>query len=161
VSYDKRQASVNTDGTPIYAVDYDKQHEVELARMLEGKWNCEVRRFGRLCSLDFYILRDGRLVGVAELKSRTHATTTYPTVYLNLRKWLALSLAAMGLGCPALFVVRFTDGVRYINVNDIDARQVSFGGCRQVVKSHTDREPVIEVPVVSMTRFAEAERKSA
>ena len=51
-------------------------------------------------SVDFFALRDGMLVGVLELKSRSHTSTTYSTVFLNVRKWGSLMLYHLG-GCPA------------------------------------------------------------
>ena len=97
------------------------------------------------------------LVGVLELKSRSHASTTYSTVFLNVRKWGSLMLYHLGLGCPALFVVRFTDEYRWINVLEIDASHMKMGGTKHLVKSHTDIEPVILVPVSLMQVIAPTE----
>jgi hypothetical protein len=53
----------------------------------------------------------------------------------------------IGLGCPAIYVVKFTDGIFYIRIPDIPTSDIVIGGTRQVVKSHTDIEPLIRVPV--------------
>lgn len=148
--YAERAATNNSDGTPLMANNYDRANEDEVRTVLEKAWNCSIRSFGRLSPVDFYAERHGRLVGVLELKSRTHESTRYATVFLNVRKWMALQMAGMGLGCPALFVVRFTDGLRYILVDAVDATQVRMGGGNRKVSSHTDIEPVIEVPIRSM-----------
>jgi hypothetical protein len=96
------------------------------------------------------------MVGVLELKSRTHASDRYPTVFLNVRKWLALNLAAVGLGVPALFVVRFTDDVRWVRIGAV-AGAVRIAGCRSIVKATSDIEPVIQVPVPDMQALASAD----
>jgi len=149
--YANRSTVANSDGTPVFATKIDVHNEQDAMVALAQGWDCEIKPFGRLCPVDFYAIRDGRLVAVIESKSRTHNSNAFPTVFLNVRKWLALSLASVGLGVPAIFVVDFADGVRkWININGIDVGKVSIAGCRQTVKSHTDIEPVIEVPVAKM-----------
>lgn len=144
--------NLNSDGTPIRCTDHDKRVEHEVAGLLERKWNCEVRQFGNLCPIDFYCLRDGRLVGLVELKSRSHAHDAYGTVFLNVRKWLALGLGQVGLGCPALYVIQFLDGVRWIKWDDIDARQITIAGTSKH-NSQTAIEPLIEIPTCKMTKL--------
>ena len=90
------------------------------------------------------------MVGCGELKTRSHSSSQYRTVFLNVRKWLALLMAENGLGVPSVFVVRFTDCVKWIKIADIDGTKIRIGGCKQIVKSRNDIEPVIEVPVRSM-----------
>lgn len=153
MDYYTRTATRNTDSSPLFAVGLDKANEAETCKILSELWKCQIHPFGRLCPVDFYAVRDGRLVGVLELKSRTHPSTQYPTVFLNCRKWLALILAQTGLGCPAVFVVRFTDGLRYAPLAAIDASRIRIGGTAQIVKSSTDIEPVIEVPVCKMKKI--------
>jgi hypothetical protein len=154
MSYYDRETARHLDGTPIFVTSADEQSQEEVAGVLAAAWRCEIRSFGRLAPVDWFAVRDGRLIGLLELKTRTHAIATYPTVFLNLRKYLALVLGATGIGVPAIFVVRFTDGVLWQAVHAIDARQTRLGGCLRVVKSRNDIEPVIEVPVASMRRVA-------
>lgn len=149
-SYYNRNAATFVDGSPIFKTEDDERSEGEIGKVIEKVWSCECRSFGKLSPVDWFFVRTGRLIGVGELKTRTHASDKYPTVFLNVRKWLALSLAANGLGVPAVFVVRFTDVVRWIGVADIDASVARMGGCTKIVKSRNDIEPVIEVPVTAM-----------
>lgn len=148
--YYARAGGRASDGTATYATDADRTSERDVARALEQAWACELRPFGSLAPVDWYALRHGRIVGIAELKSRSHAAGTHETVWLNVRKWLALHLASVGMGVRGVFVVRFADDTRWIDVSDIDARRVRVAGCRRIVKSASDVEPVIEVPVESM-----------
>jgi hypothetical protein len=143
--YDRTATMVN--GAPFFSNSLDARNETETARQLEKAWRCEIRPFGQLCPIDFYALRNSALVGLLELKSRTHESTKYPTIWLNLRKWLALTMGETGLGVPALFVVKFLDGLYYIPVNEVPTNQIKIGGTKHIVKSHTDIEPVIEIPV--------------
>jgi hypothetical protein len=147
MDYRDREEGINTDGTPLFASDYDKASEKEVAQMIEGRWQCDLYPFGRLCPVDFYAVRDGRLVGVLELKTRSHHSGRFPDVFLNVRKWVSLLMASHGLGVPAVFVVKFSDQIGYSLVNKISTNNISIAGCREVVKSHTDVEPVIHVSV--------------
>ena len=150
MAYSERVGSTNSDGTPVFATAADRFAEGEVADVMARKWHCEVRLFGPLCPIDYYALRDGRLAAVVEHKGRSHAFDRYPSVFLNVRKWLALSLAEAGLGVPALFVVTFTDGMWWVRVSHINASVVTLGGCSTTVKSHTDVEPVIHVPTTAL-----------
>src|SRR5262245_190462 len=104
-----------------YVTDDDENNERLIACMVERAFGCDVCKYPRFSPIDWYAARDGRLVAVLELKARTHATTTYPTVFLSVRKWLALGLAELGLDVPAFYVVQFTDGVRLCRVRDVAA----------------------------------------
>lgn len=147
MDYYSRGITLNTDNTPLFACGLDTKNERDTIAALEAAWKCQIKPFGKLCPVDFFALRDNRVVGVLELKSRTHPLKKYPTVFLNVRKWLALKMASYGMGCPAIFVVKFLDGIFFIPVDEIPVGQVSIGGTKQRVKSHTDIEPVFEVSV--------------
>lgn len=151
--YYNRKAATAIDGTPIFKTAEDDASESRIAKALESEWRCTLRSFGRLSPVDWYAERDGRLIGVIELKSRSHPSTRFPTVFLNVRKWLALQLAAVGLGVPAIFVVEFTDCVRWISVADVDPSRARVGGCLRMVKSRSDVEPVIEVEIEKMAQL--------
>jgi hypothetical protein len=147
----KRTTALHLDGSPIFTTAGDRATEQQVAAVLENAWRCRMIHFGLLSPLDWYSTRDDRLVGVLELKARSHASDRYPTVFLSVRKWLALITAGIGLGVPALFVVQFTDGVRWCRVADIDASQHRMGGCRpRPGREDLDVEPLIEVPVLFM-----------
>jgi hypothetical protein len=149
-TYYDRQADPLPDGTFGFTSAMDRQHEREVSELISRVWKCELRPFGPLCAVDWYAIRDGRLAAILELKSRSHDSGKYPTVFLNVRKWFALYMGSIGLNVPAFFVVRFQDGVRWISLAEIDARQHQMGGCRKIVKSHTDIEPIIHIPVEMM-----------
>ena len=159
MKYASRVGQVHVDGTPIFQNRDDQGAEEAVARVLERAWGCEVRSFGMLSPVDFYAVRDGRIVGVIEVKHRATGVGEYPTVFLNVRKWLALHLAAVGLGTCAVFVVQWTDGIRWITLDGLPhPLEVKVnGGCREEVKSISDVEPVFLVPVAAMRelRFTE------
>jgi hypothetical protein len=90
------------------------------------------------------------IVGWAELKSHPYPEARYPHVWLNHRKWLALYLSQM-TGPPSVFVVKHSDGVRWIRLSAIDPTRIIIGGNKYYVKSVNDIEPVIQIPLNQMT----------
>lgn len=154
VDYYSRNEATFIDGSPIFKSLSDEQSESEIAQVLSKQWSCDCHSFGKLAAVDWFFVKHGRLSGVGELKTRSHDSGRHATVFLNVRKWLALSLAANGLGVPAVFVVRFTDCVKWIDISSVDASAVRIGGCKKIVKSRNDIEPVIEIPVLNMKQLA-------
>lgn len=150
--YYTRQSSTHTDGTETYASGGDTAAQESVAGLIEQCWgpHLSVRPFGRLSHIDYYAERHGRLAALLEIKSRSHASTHHETVWLNVRKWFALQMGSVALQVPAYFFAKFTDEVRYIDVQNVDARRHSIGGTWRVVKSRSDIEPVIEVSVEEM-----------
>lgn len=143
-----RRTAAHVDGTPIFINEDDQRAEREVAALIAAGFHCQVRSFGLLAPIDWYATRDERLVGLIEFKRRTHTRGTYPTVYLNTRKWLALTLGAIGLGVPAIFVVQWADACGYVNVANIDASVHRMGGwTRMDDPSVNEVEPVIDVPI--------------
>ena len=111
MGYYDRENIVHIDGTRIFQNKEDSSNENDVASAVETLWKCSVRRFGALSPIDWFAERDGRVVGLLELKSRPHQRLKFPTVFLNVRKWLSLVVGSVGLCCPAIFVVKFNDGI--------------------------------------------------
>lgn len=150
MTYYERENILHLDGTHIFQTSQDRKNEQEVAAILEQAWSCQLRLFGSLSPIDWFAVRHERMVGLLDLKSRNHSASHFPTVFLNVRKWLALLLAENGLGVPAIFVVKFLDTVLWIPLRDIDTTRLRIGGCSRRVKSDNDIEPVIEVDVTVM-----------
>lgn len=150
MKYEERAGSLHTDGTPIFQQQQDRDGERLVVERLKSAWGCEIEPFGMLAPIDYFATRHGRLSAVLEIKCRSHAQHTYETVFLNVRKWLALGLAQVGMGVPAIFVVKFTDAIGYIRWEDIPGNRLSILGCSRRVKSRSDIEPIIEVRVGEM-----------
>lgn len=149
-TYYDRTVTTHLDGTPIFKTEEDSRNENQVARQLEEAWRCTLHPFGKLAPVDWFAQRDGRIVGLVELKSRSHPSSRFDSVFLNVRKWFALQLGALGLGTPAIFVVQFTDGLRWVPVGEIDATKQRIGGTTRIVKAVSDIEPVIDVPIALM-----------
>lgn len=154
--YYSRGLATHIDGSPIFKTREDDSNEHKVAEIVEKHWGCDLISLGALAPIDWCAIRGDRLVGVIELKTRTHNSSKFSTVFLNFRKWLALTLAEVGLGVPAIFIVQFTDTLKWIRVSVVSTNEVRVTGCNRIVKSRNDIEPVIEVVVADMKSFKNA-----
>ncbi len=136
--------------SPMLQTEADRRTENEIAVIIGTKWRCECRYFGYYNPLDWYLVRDGRMIAVAELKARTHASSLYATIFLSFRKWISMYGALSFWNVPAVYVVSFTDGIRFIHFGEIPVGQPlrMAGNSRNV--SPTDIEPMIEIPIELM-----------
>ena len=150
MSYYDRTPRINEDGARGFATVQDDDDQAEVARVLEAAWSCRLRPFGYFSPIDYYAERDGTIVGLVEIKCRSHEAARYPDVFLNLRKWLALTLGESGVGVPGIFAVGFQDGVRFVRATEVAGAKVEMGGCLRRVKSTSDVEPVFRVPISLM-----------
>ncbi|MCK9604749.1 MAG: hypothetical protein M0R66_10370 [Candidatus Omnitrophica bacterium] len=135
----------------VFISEADKKNEGEVIATLSANWGCEFYSFGLLFPVDYYAIRGGNLVGVIEIKVRSHPSAEFPTVFLSLRKWISLGLVQTGLGVPAVFVVRFTDRLMFAPFNRIDASKWKMGGrTDRNGGGGNDYEPMVLVDVGRM-----------
>jgi hypothetical protein len=90
------------------------------------------------------------MVGVAELKTRNIGAYDRGLAYMDLHKWFALSYASVAFGVPAVYMVAFNDGVRWCDVQAIDARCTRVVG-RRDRGNPNDVHPAVVVPVADMS----------
>lgn len=130
----------------------DRDAEDAIMAKCAFAWNCTIRRFGGLCPVDWYALREEGnrpvpLSGVLECKDRKHPFRQFPTVWISVRKWMNLTNNAPGLACDPIFVAGFTGGeIWWVNVWTVDATKNRMGG-RRMMRTEYDYEPVIDVPL--------------
>ena len=125
--YDRTAGSIEAPGeTPAFATKQDLSNQSEVARLIEARWDCKVHSFGHWSPIDWWIERNGEVAALAELKSRSHESTKFDSVFLNVRKWIALQMGSVGLKAPSLYVVKFTDTVKWIDVCEVDASKMEI-----------------------------------
>jgi hypothetical protein len=152
VNYYQRQASVNSDGSPIFENAGDDFNERRVKARLEETWKCSLHRYPRLHAVDWYAERDQRVVGHVELKFRHHSVDVYPTVFLNFRKYASLLMLEIATGIPSTFVVAYSDGVvKWIRASEVPVNDLRMAGTARIVKSSSDREPIFFIPIDAMT----------
>jgi hypothetical protein len=158
-TYKDRPVVTSFDGSRLVANADDSRNEQIVAKRLETAWGCIARRYPQLNPIDFYLERNDALVGYAEIKFRSHSSDKYPTVFLNTRKYMHLLSMWLFTGAPACFVVGFGDGrVGWIAVRDVVCGStVRVVDVRRSAQIFSDREPVIEVPISSLTFLSDEE----
>ena len=156
MSYYEREEYFDEDGNKVFITEEDKANQEGVAEFLGRVWKCKFHSYGSLCAIDYWVERNGLIVAHAEVKARSHTHDQYSTVFLNMRKWLALTLAEVSSGIPSLYIVKFTDAIKHIRVSEVSVKDaIKVGGTKRIVKAKTDIEPVICIPVSQMTSVIE------
>lgn len=141
-----------------YFNDKDNQNEIEVANWLSRCWKCEIKRFGTLNGIDWYIEKHERLIAIAELRCRPYSYAKYPNAFMDISKWSMLICSGLGLSVPALYIVRYSDQVRWIEVRNIDATKHTITGRRDRKPSGivgNAVRPAIIIPVNQMVPVTE------
>lgn len=133
----------------MFATEADHRNERAVAAELSEKFGCEVRCFGGRDEVDMYAVRNGRMSAIIELKTRKIHSTKHATVFLAMRKYLDMTRIGAAFAVPAIFVVKYEDCTKYINLSDVDTSRHTMGGNSRN-KAYNDIEPLIEVPVTQM-----------
>lgn len=92
----------------------------------------------------------GELKALVEIKCRNVNHDTYDTIILSLLKWHDINALAQRINIPAVFVIRYNDGVYSIPMREVpDA--INIGG-RTDRNDSQDIEPVIHYNVNRLRR---------
>jgi hypothetical protein len=130
----------------VYEGAHDRHAQTAIAADLGRAWSCVIRPFAALCPVDYWAEKHGRMYAVVEIKTRTHAFGYYPDSYLPARKYLALEVASLAHGCPAIYAVRFTDGIYWAPLIDVDGSHLTIVRQRAGRGDARDVEPCVLVP---------------
>lgn len=122
---------------------------------LSEQWACKVMEYPQFHGIDWYAVRDKRVLANIEFKGRNHASDKYPTVYLSQNKYLTLLLSYLATGTPGLFVVRWADGaVASLDVGTVTPKELVVAGAGRLRHGETRlaQEPCLEIPIDMMMR---------
>ena len=97
---------------------------------------------------DYAVLRDNRVVGLIEIRTRIKK---YDTIWLSVQKRIGLLQLANSLDVPMIFAVRYPDGLYYIDVNE---KPCYFGkGYRNNMRDDRDLEIVCNYSTKRLKRL--------
>jgi hypothetical protein len=125
---------------PIYEKAQDRANELDVATRIAAAHSLNFCKLPRAYAADYAFLREGRCVIVAEVKCRTNAADAYPTYMLSVLKRYSVRQLAYELHARPLLVVRFTDALLHINLNE-EPDSIAEGG-------RTDRNDSQDVELV-------------
>lgn len=134
----------------------DKSNESRVERILSQKWEVIFHKYAHYDNIDWWLEKDDKMVGVAELKTAFRESSY---AYLNLRKYLNLKWSSYLLKMPALIIFQFKDGgIYYDNIENIEGRPMILGS--KIMKSTNDIEPGISIPISSLRKVEYDEKRN-
>lgn len=137
------------DGTAM-ETEQDLSHENELRDLVEGAWGCKLIKQQKFDPMDFLAVKGNKTVAWVEMRNRNNSASRYADIFMGLIKFQKLSLAARALYIPAIFVVRFTDAVKWIDLTRIMPKTSYADRGDMKHKRATDNEPCVLIPVSEM-----------
>lgn len=130
---------------PIYENARTLQTEKDAAATICERYQCTARKMPRSYRIDWMMLRDRRVVAIAELKVRSNARAAYPEYMIGASKILHGLQLAEQMRVPFLIFVQWNDGLFYHRVGSCE---IAYGiGGRMDRGDAEDIEPVALIPV--------------
>ncbi len=126
---------------PVYETSGDLSNEVSLARRLELKWNCQLKKQDKFNQFDYVAVRNRNITAFIEMRTRNVLSTAYDSCFISVNKLQAAQSMYMATGLPCLFVVSWKDTVGYANM--LDKYEVVVGG-------RVDRDDPADIEAVGL-----------
>ena len=142
---------------PIYETPETLKNEREVADFLEEVWGCTFYKMKIAYGLDFVVMKDDKIVCVAEIKCRNYTSE-------QLDKWGGLILSAskahraiewtIAHKVPLLLAISLIDGLFVAWVDDWSDFEVKIKG-RSDRGDWQDMEPCCLIPMSKFTKVAD------
>ena len=116
---------------------------------------CEYEKLPIQYKADYAFLRDEDLKALVEIRCRNVSHDKYDTIMLSLLKWHDVNAMARAINVPAMFVVRYTDGIYSIPLREMPD-EITMGG-RALMRDARDRELVVHYKVDRMRFVADVD----
>lgn len=129
---------------PIYETASDLSRQDAVAQALRGALQCDLDVSAPLSPVDYVARREGRLVGLVEVKVRASPMRRYPTYVVSLAKLATMQALAAVAGVPAIIAVGWSDAVGWARPDDVT--DVTVGG-RTDRSDRRDVELVGHIPI--------------
>jgi len=138
---------------PIYETEATLERERALADAIEILWSVTCRKLPIKYGLDYALMREGRIIAFAELKSRN----TYTSEAMDKLGGVMLSLDKLEhaqrfigfTGLPVFFVVELKDGIFAAKFDEKPKFKLAFGGR----SDRDDWQDVEPVGFISLSQF--------
>lgn len=130
---------------PNYEGDKDLKAEYEIAAELTRAWAWRFEKLRKEDRWDFLAYENDRPAAFVEIKNRKNPSTQYPTLILSAKKYM-WGLAYMRLNVCAIIVVRWTDGIYWMKIDQGAAPDIRYGG-RSDRGDPKDIELLVHLPV--------------
>ena len=132
---------------PRYESAKDRQNEAIPANVLRAM-GYDVHKLPDHYRIDYAVMRDGRCVAFAEIKTRTNESAAYDTYMISLSKLVAAQSLSDFTGLTVSLIVQWTDriGITRLCPDGVITPDVFWGG-RKDRGDDQDQETVIHIPI--------------
>lgn len=93
----------------------DRSNETLAMSEVCGRWRCEAFKLPQYHSLDHALIRGRKVFALCEVKVRSSSWRKYDRVMMGLEKVLAARQIGRNSGLKTFLIIRWTDGVGFIN----------------------------------------------
>jgi len=100
---------------PLYETAADLSREAKVMHTAAEKWQCDYLKLPLSYRLDFALIRNNRLVALAEIRVRNVTASKYPTIIFSVNKRAKANQLSDQIKVPSFFVVKYDDEIRYID----------------------------------------------
>lgn len=130
-----------------YETEQDRARQRQAIAALCNSFGCDAKASPDLCAWDYEAFREGKMVGLVEVKCRLCKAEQYPTYMISLRKMHDLRKAGEQRGIPVVLLVAWADCIGFVGVETaIGAGLVAHGG-RKDRSDPADLEPMLHIPI--------------
>ena len=139
---------------PLYENQATLEKERTLAKQLVDSWACELGKLPIRYGIDYAFLRNGEVVGFAELKCRAGKMHAYPSYMISLGKIMSARMLHRVTNVPIVLAVEWQDRTGWVTLAGKGAPEyrVSMGG-RRDRNDAQDIEPVALIPIDKFRRL--------
>ncbi len=109
----------------IFETKEDIQNEREVIKEFCKKFECDFFKLPKF-DIDFLIHRNDKVVAFAEIKCKKNNFKSYSKEFIGLHKYF--SLKKYSEIYPTFLIIRFFDGIYYINLKQIPTDNIKYGG---------------------------------
>lgn len=140
---------------PIYERQGDREAERTVADAIRRSWRCSLEPTPTLAPVDFLARRDGKLVGLIEVKVRKNKIGAYQTYMIAASKLTTMLQLENMMGVPAILAVGWSDAIGWASPRSV--ADLTVGG-RSDRNDRRDQELVAHIPTEKF-RLIEAVRQ--
>jgi hypothetical protein len=137
---------------PTYENSSDIANEERVAQELTELWGLDKwHRNPPKYPIDISFIKDGRIIGFAEIKCRAVTRNQYDTYMISVGKVMSAHSLTKATSLPCLLVVRWSDSIGWIDLAMTEPKYVGWGG-RVDRKDSQDMEPVMHYDISEFKR---------
>lgn len=122
-----------------YESDEDLKHEWQVADEWESRFNVICTKLPWSYGADFACWRDGKVVGLIEVKRRNLTIDTHDTFMISERKRMECLRLGEYLGVPAVIVFKYKDGIYWADFST-ERDFTEYGGRKKSDRDGQDIE---------------------